>query len=193
MILRRECNLESSAMNWRIHEQQLPIGPLNRCQSVAPAAQTLNAYQAENENPTARKLFPESVVPLRVSNSRSLVFLSMFRFIKKTYVWLVWIPLLLLTLGIAMNFMAVTMNHGIMPVVLPPAGIIGDNDKMHVAATANSRFLFLCDWIHLHATKRVVSPGDFLIFLKWPLVWIWAGFSWSQSTCRKLIGSYANA
>ena len=196
MALRHECDLENRAMTWRIHEPQLSIGTLNRCEPLTPAAQRLNGYKAENGNPTHRKIFPESVLALTVLRSRSWGFWSIFQFIKKTYVWLVWIPLVLLGLGIAMNFLAVTMNHGIMPVVLPPAGIIDDNDKMHVAATANSRFLFLCDWIQLHATKRVVSPGDFLIiagdFLKWPLVWMWAGFSWGQSTWRKLIGSYAN-
>jgi hypothetical protein len=150
-----------------------------------------------NGNATHRKLFSEPVVALKVLASGSLGFWLLFRFIKKTHVWLVWIPLLLLGVGIAMNTLAVTMNHGIMPVVLPPAGLIAENDNMHVAATANSRFLVFCDWIQLHATKRVVSPGDFLItagdFLKWPLVWLWAGFSWGQSTWRKLIGSYADA
>ena len=92
-----------------------------------------------------------------------------------------------------MNLLAVMMNHGTMPVVLPHLGMIGGNDKMHVAATANSRFLILCDWIHLHATKRVVSPGDFLITagdsLKWPLIWMWVGLSWGQATWRKLLAS----
>lgn len=119
---------------------------------------------------------------------------SVFRLIKETRVWLFWIPPLLLGLGIGMNFLAVTMNHGIMPVVLPPWGTIAVTDKMHVAATANSRFLFLCDWIQLHGTARVASPGDFLItlgdFLKWPLVLIWVGFNWGQAKWRKLRGSY---
>lgn len=67
---------------------------------------------------------------------------SVFRLIKETRVWLFWIPPLLLGLGIGMNFLAVTMNHGIMPVVLPPWGTIAVTDKMHVAATANSRSSF---------------------------------------------------
>ena len=64
MILRRECNLESRAMKSRIREPQLPIGALIRSQPVAPAAQTLKGYQDENENPTPRRFFPESVVQL---------------------------------------------------------------------------------------------------------------------------------
>jgi Family of unknown function (DUF5317) len=139
----------------------------------------------------------ELLIPIETEKAGEPVVPAMFRLVKETYVWLVWIPLLLLGLGIGMNFLAVTMNHGIMPVVLPPSGTIADKDQMHVAATANSRFLFLCDWIQLHATRDVASPGDCLItagdFLKWPLVWMWVGFSWGQSTWRKLIGSYANA
>ena len=144
-----------------------------------------------------REPFPASAMDLAVSCSRSWFFGSPLRLVKETYVWVVWIPLLLLALGIGMNFLAVTMNHGIMPVVLPSCGTIADKDKMHVAATANSRFLLLCDWIQLYATRNVASPGDFLIaagnFLKWPLVWIWVGFSSGQSTWRNLIRSSANA
>jgi Family of unknown function (DUF5317) len=119
------------------------------------------------------------------------------RFVAESYVWLVWIPLLLLATGIGMNLLAVTMNHGNMPVVLPPTGVIAEKDSMHVAATANSRFLFLCDWIQLQTARHVASPGDFLITagdsLKWPLVWMWVGFTLGHSTWRKLIGSYASA
>jgi hypothetical protein len=148
-------------------------------------------------SPIENDPFRTSAVDLAVSRSRSWFFWSLFRIIKETHVWLVWIPLLLLVLGIGMNFLAVTMNHGIMPVVLPSFGIIADRDKIHVAATANSKFLLLCDWIQLYATRNVASPGDFLItagnFLKWPVVWIWIGFSSSQSTWRKLIRSSATA
>jgi hypothetical protein len=151
----------------------------------------------ETENTDELVAFPESAVHLAVSRPRSSAFCSMFRFVKETHVWLVWIPLLLLGLGIGMNLLAVTLNHGIMPVVLPPWGTIAGNDKLHVAAGANSRCLFLCDWIHVYAGADVASPGDWLIrvgnFLKWPVVWMWVGFCCGQSTCRKLIGSYANA
>src|SRR5579884_2105116 len=106
---------------------------------------------------------------------------SMVQLVKETYAWLVWIPLLLLALGIGMNSLAVTMNHGIMPVVLPASGTIAHEDKIHLAATTNSRFLFLCDWIQLHTCRGVASPGDCLIaageLLKWPVVWMWVGFS----------------
>lgn len=123
----------------------------------------------------------ESAVHVATSRSRSRGFWSILRFIKETYVWLVWIPFLLIGLGIGMNLLAVTMNHGIMPVVLPGWGTIAGDDKMHVAATANSRALFLCDWIHVYAAADVASPGDYLIrageFLRWPLVWIWAGLN----------------
>jgi uncharacterized protein DUF5317 len=184
-------------MKRRMRELLIPIETENEGELVVPGAQKLNRCKDDDGDSAHRKPFPESAVDLVVSRSRSWAFWSMFRFVKATYVWLVWIPPLLLGLGIGMNFLAVTMNHGIMPVVLPPSGTIADKDKMHVAATANSRFLFLCDWIQLHATRDVASPGDCLItagdFLKWPLVWMWVGFSWGQSTWRKLIGSYATA
>jgi hypothetical protein len=141
--------------------------------------------------------FHDPAVDLPTSRPRSRSFWSLFRFVKESYVWLVWIPLLLLVLGISMNFLAVTMNHGVMPVVLPPSGAIAHKDKMHLAATANSRFLFLCDWIQLHTSRGVASPGDCLIaagdLLKWPVVWMWVGVSWGRSTCRKLFASYASA
>jgi len=184
-------------MKGRMRDLLIPIEPENAGELVVARAQKQKGYKEDDGNSAHRKPFPESDVDLAVSRPRSWAFWSLFRFVKGTYVWLVWIPLLFLGLGIGMNFLAVTMNHGIMPVVLPPSGTIADKDKMHVAATANSRFLFLCDWIQLHATRDVASPGDYLIaagdFLKWPLVWMWVGFSSSQSTWRKLIRSSANA
>jgi len=180
-----------------MRELLIPIETESTDELLFTAVQKPHNYEDDDSGRAYLKPFRESAVHLAVSRPRICAFWSMFRFVKETYVWLVWIPLLLLGLGIGMNFLAVTMNHGIMPVVLPPSGTIADKDKMHVAATANSRFLFLCDWIQLRATRDVASPGDYLItagdFLKWPLVWIWVGFSWGQSTWRKLIGSYANA
>jgi Family of unknown function (DUF5317) len=141
--------------------------------------------------------FHDPAVGLAVSHSRSWTYWSVFGFAKETYVWLVWIPLVLLVLGIGMNRLAVTMNHGFMPVVLPRSGAIAHKDKLHLAATADSRFLFLCDWIQLHATRNVASPGDYLItagdLLKWPIVWVWVGVTWGRSTWRKLVDSCANA
>jgi Family of unknown function (DUF5317) len=136
-------------------------------------------------------------VDLPISRPRSCAFRSMFRLVRETYVWLVWIPLLLLAVGIGMNRLAVAMNHGTMPVVLASSGAIAHNDKMHLAATADSRLLFLCDWIQLHASRDVASPGDYLItagdLLKWPVVWVWVGVSWGRSTWRNLIDSYEHA
>jgi hypothetical protein len=141
--------------------------------------------------------FHDPSVDLPISRPRICTFWSMFRFVRETYAWLVWIPLLLLAVGIGMNRLAVAMNHGTMPVVLPRSGAIAHKDTMHLAATADSRFLFLCDWIQLHASKDVASPGDCLItagdLLKWPIVWVWLGVSWGRSTWRKLIDSYENA
>jgi hypothetical protein len=159
-------------------------------------ARPLHGYDGDEGDSASRKPFLRSVVDLTVS--RASAFWSMFRFVKETYVWLAWIPLLFVAAGMAMNFLAVQMNHGIMPVVvLPSWGTIANNDKMHVVASANSRCLFLCDWIHLYATGDVASPGDWLIrvgnFSKWPLVWMWVGFSSGRSIWRKLIGSYAQA
>ena len=122
--------------------------------------------------------------------SRTRAFWPLLRFVKETHVWLVWVPLLVIGLGIGMNFLAVKMNHGTMPVVVPPSEMI-TKDKMHVAATANSRVLLLCDWIQLYAIGALASPGDFLIsageFLKWPLVWMWIGLNGARLRCRWLI------
>jgi Family of unknown function (DUF5317) len=197
MVWRRECDLEDRAMKGCMRGLLIPIDSENAGELALAAAQKLNTNKHDAEDDAHRKPLPEASVESPVSRSRSLFPLAPLRFVKETHVWLVWIPLLLLALGIGMNFLAVTTNHGIMPVVLPPSTTIANEDKMHLAATADSRFLFLCDWIHLHATGKVASPGDYLItagdLLKWPLVWIWVGFSASQSTLKKLIRSPANA
>ena len=192
MVCAREggCGEQSNGMMLTAIENE-NVGEL-----AVPAAEKLSRCTGGHRESADRTPFPYLVVDLPISSARRWNFWSVFRFVKDTYVWLVWIPLLLLALGIGMNFLAVTMNHGIMPVVLPPSSLIAHKDHIHVAATANSRFLFLCDWIQLHASRNVASPGDFLIsaggFLKWPFVWIWLGLSWGQSMWRKLIGSYAN-
>jgi len=193
----RECNLDHEANKEHMPKLLIPIETKNPGELVVVRAQKLNGCEHDNADTAHREPFPESAVDLAVSHSRSWFLGSPLRLVKETYVWVVWIPLLLLVLGIGMNLLAVTMNHGIMPVVLPSCGIIADKDKMHVAATATSRFLLLCDWIQLHAPRKVASPGDYLITagdsLKWPLVWIWVGFSSGQSTWRNLIRSSANA
>jgi Family of unknown function (DUF5317) len=184
-------------MKWHMRELLSPIDSEHAGEQALPAPQKVSGYKGNDGDTAHREPFSESAVDLAVSQSRSWAFCSPLRLVKETYVWVLWIPLLLLVLGIGMNFLALTMNHGIMPVVLPSCGTIAEKDKLHVAATAHSRILFLCDWIQLHAARNVASPGDFLItvgnFLKWPLVWMWVGLSSSQSTWRKLIRSSANA
>jgi hypothetical protein len=197
MVWRRECDPDNRATKEHMRELLIPIETKNTGELVVPRAQKPKGCKHDNADTGHREPFSESAVDLAVSQSRSWAFCSPLRLVKETYVWVLWIPLLLLVLGIGMNFLALTMNHGIMPVVLPSCGTIAEKDKMHVAATAHSRILFLCDWIQLHAARNVASPGDFLItignFLKWPLVWMWVGLSSSQSTWRKLIRSSANA
>jgi Family of unknown function (DUF5317) len=189
-------DLDNRATKEHMRELLIPIEIKNSGELVVPGAQKPNGCKHEDADTSHDEPFPESAVDL-AANSRTWAFWSLLRLVKETHVWLVWIPLLLLILGIGMNFLAVTMNHGIMPVVLPSCGTIAEKDRMHVAATANSRLLLLCDWIQLHATGNVASPGDYLItagnFLKWPLVWMWVGFSSSQFTWRKLVRSSANA
>jgi len=196
MVWRRECDLDNRAMKRRMRGLLITIEGESAGEVALLETQKPNGYKADDRDSTHREPFPESAVDLAVSRS-GWAFCSMFRFVKETHVWLVWVPLLLLVVGIGMNFLAVTLNHGIMPVVLPQLGTIADKDKMHLAATADSRFLFLCDWIQLRAAGKVASPGDYLItagdFLKWPLVWMWIGFSSSQSTWWKLIRSSAKA
>jgi hypothetical protein len=185
------------AMKGRIRELLIPLKAANAGEIVFPANQNLHGREGDDSNLAYVRPFPEAAVDLTLSPSAGPTFWSTFRFVKETGVWIAWIPLLLVVFGVGMNFLAVRMNHGIMPVVLPSWGRIGENDKMHVVASANSRCLFLCDWIHLHSGGDVASPGDWLIragnFLQWPLVWMWIGISWGRSTWRKLIGSYANA
>lgn len=182
-------------------ELLIPIETENETELVFTAEQNVRSDEdgscpLDGSDCSYEKTFCESAVHLGASRPRTQVLWPMFRFIKETHVWLVWIPLLVIGLGIGMNLLAVTMNHGTMPVVVPPSGTI-TKDKMHVAATANSRVLLLCDWIQLYAIGAMASPGDFLIragdFLKWPLVWMWVGLNGARFRCRKLSRVLGNA
>ena len=71
-------------------------------------------------------------------------------------------------LGTAMNILAITVNHGQMPVLVPvqmgPFAPGMTMDAIHVTWSESVRFWFLCDWIYVRWIG-VVSPGDCVLWL----------------------------
>lgn len=64
-----------------------------------------------------------------------------------------------------MNVGIMAVNHGQMPVHVPPALLksVVELDPRHCIMTSNTRLKFFCDWIDL-GDEGVASPGDILIW-----------------------------
>lgn len=97
---------------------------------------------------------------------------------KVPYKYLLLGPIALYYLGAAMNILVVAMNHGQMPVLLPPGCVVEtfQGDVLHTCMRHASHLKFLADWISLRDTG-VASPGDLLIWLgdalRLPALWMW--------------------
>lgn len=103
---------------------------------------------------------------------------------KKSLWWIPLIPSLLIVLGAFLNILAVTVNKGYMPVVIPagwgsfaPGAIV---DARHVSWSSDVHLAFLCDWIQWFDSS-VCSPGDMLLFLgdflQIPVLCFWAAIN----------------
>ena len=114
--------------------------------------------------------------------------------IRFPYFWLLTAPYLAVALGSAMNILAVTANHGYMPVasspiiiraldgVIPYPGII--IDEVHRQMQSTDHLKFLCDWIQI-PRLAVASIGDVFLFLgEWLSQWTfitWLALIWRDA------------
>ena len=105
--------------------------------------------------------------------------------------WLVASPYLAFYLGAVLNILAVTVNHGYMPVasspiilrhldgIIPYPGIV--IDEVHRQMQSSDHLKFLCDWIQI-PRMSVCSPGDLFLWLgEWLEGWTfiaWLAFLW---------------
>lgn len=94
------------------------------------------------------------------------------------------LPSLLVLVGAALNCLAITVNHGLMPYVqdfgfgfVMPGTI---TDPRHVAWYPGVHLGFLCDWIQWFG-ESVCSPGDLCLWLgDWltaPVLVVWAALN----------------
>lgn len=80
------------------------------------------------------------------------------------YWYLLLLPTFLYYIGGFLNLGVMTLNHGQMPVQIPPELQKGFfPDERHCLMTAESHVKFLCDWLQLGF--GIASPGDLLIWL----------------------------
>lgn len=110
--------------------------------------------------------------------------MSLLRSLKSLKLWMPILPFVLFYLGAFCNILAITVNHGTMPVTVPlgmdppaPGTLL---DGVHAQWSNGVHLAFLCDWIViLHATG-VCSPGDLLLwagdFLQIPMFFAWLSF-----------------
>ena len=99
--------------------------------------------------------------------------------LKLPYWYFLLAPTFIYYLGGALNLIAMGVNHGQMPVLMPSdvAMAMGGFDDGHSLMTSASHLKFFCDWLHLNGIG-VASPGDLLIWLgdafSTPCFAIWA-------------------
>lgn len=103
----------------------------------------------------------------------------MFKFLRKSKLYIFAIPLLFWTFGAGLNQIAINANHDAMPVVYNAGNIekfidiekgypkISEGelltDERHSILTSHSRFKILCDWIDFGDVKY--SIGDVFIYV----------------------------
>lgn len=80
------------------------------------------------------------------------------------YWYFLLLPTLLYYLGVFLNVGVMALNHGQMPVLMPP-GLGNHNfdfDATHVLMTNQTHLKFFCDWIW--TGDGIASPGDALLW-----------------------------
>jgi hypothetical protein len=103
--------------------------------------------------------------------------------------WLLLLPFILFFLGVGMNLLELSVNAGMMPVVMPlswladhpsqPGDIL---DDVHMVIAKWNHLKFLCDWIQ--TGEMVCSPGDCFLWLgDWlqiPCIAAWLALLWKD-------------
>jgi hypothetical protein len=88
----------------------------------------------------------------------------MLSFIKRTYLWVLFLPLLIQFLGIASNQLVLIANHDTFPVLVSLAHAKWlTGDPIHVAMTDQTHLNFLADIFDFH--EIIESIGDLLFQL----------------------------
>lgn len=106
---------------------------------------------------------------------------------RKLYLWLPFLPFALFWFGALLNVLAVTVNHGAMPVLMPsvwdvvaPGSIL---DHRHTAWGPGVHLAILCDWIAWW-DGSMASLGDMCLWLgEWlqiPVIAFWLGLVWKS-------------
>ncbi len=99
---------------------------------------------------------------------------------KIPYWYLLLGPQVLYYLGGLFNVGVMALNHGAMPVQIPPSVDLSQVgfDPGHQAMTAATHLKFFCDWINIHTD--IASPGDLLVwlgdYLTVPALAVWGAF-----------------
>lgn len=100
---------------------------------------------------------------------------------KIPYWYLLLGPQALYYLGGLFNMGVMALNHGAMPVQVPPAIITAgvEFDARHQLMTMATHLKFFCDWINVDGLG-VASPGDLLVwlgdYLTVPSLFAWGAF-----------------
>jgi len=113
----------------------------------------------------------------------------MFKWLRKTALWIIGVPIMTLYLGAGLNQVVLYANHDRFPVTINDARLFeyklelkeaaeeGDDraairleelqhgylDDEHVIATSETKLNWLADWIDLHGD--IYSPGDVVLYL----------------------------
>lgn len=80
--------------------------------------------------------------------------------LKIPYWYFLLVPTFLYYLGGALNLIAMGVNHGQMPVLLP---VDPGFDDRHILMSSATHLKFFCDWLNLG--EGIASPGDLLVWL----------------------------
>ena len=112
---------------------------------------------------------------------------------KIPYWYLLLGPTFLFYLGGLFNLGVMALNHGQMPVHLPPELVSQvEFDARHSIMTASTHLKFFCDWLSLD--DGIASPGDLLIWLSQaistPCLAVWATLMIKESNEGKVNGRW---
>lgn len=84
---------------------------------------------------------------------------------KRLRLWILLLPYLLHYFGAFLNLLVITVNHGQMPVAMPPWIPVEELPFKHCVMTHETHLNFIADWIMIWWNSAVWSPGDVFIEL----------------------------
>jgi hypothetical protein len=104
-------------------------------------------------------------------------------YIQVHHAWLLLVPWVAFTLGVAMNAGVVGANHGLMPVQMHECvqAMFASTDALHTCMTPATHLNFFADWIVINTTT-VMSLGDFLE-IGASFMWQFCFGAWMMAQC----------